>query len=271
MGSRGVSAVSALRQSAASLRYRRGKDRVGARSFAAVGMMRTMQLIADRDTRLIRFASALCGLAAFFLVTGALEKPAAGYAADGGRQLVYDVKHSVFGDIGTYTNLIQTIGADMTVTTTAHFRVTALGVSMHSEDAERTEKWRGDRLVSFQGVTKKNGDTTEIKGTANGDNFVIKSPTGTVNAPATVHPANPTSLKSLQSTTMMRVDNGKVEQVKLTGGEDTTVTVNGAPVPAREYEISGSTHYKVWINKQDVPVMFVVDDDSGEVTFTLKK
>jgi len=230
-----------------------------------------MHLIAVRATRLIRLASALCGLAAFFLMIGALENSAAGYAADGARQLVYDVKHSVFGDIGTYTNQIQTSGNDTTVTTTAHLRVSALGVSMHSEDAERTEKWQGDRLVSFQGVTKKNGDTTEISGAANGNSFVIKSPAGTVNAPATVHPANPTSLKSLQSTAMMRVDSGKVEQVKLSSGKDTTVTVNGAKVPAREYEITGSTHYKIWIDKQDVPIMFIVDDDSGEVTFTLKK
>ena len=231
----------------------------------------TMHLMTAHGKRLGRLALALSGLAALLLQAGALENPAAAYAADGARQLVYDVKHSVFGDIGTYTNQIQTNGNDTTVTTTAHFRVTALGVNMHSEDAQRTEKWQGDRLVSFQGITKKNGDTTEISGAASGDTFVIKSPAGTVTAPASVHPANPISLKSLQSTAMMRVDNGKVEQVKLSGGKDTTVTVNGAKIPAREYEITGSTHYKVWIDKQDVPVMFIVDDDSGEVTFTLKK
>jgi len=54
-------------------------------------------------------------------------------------------------------------------------------------------------------------------------------------------------------------------------GGDANVTVDGASVPAKEYEISGSTHYKIWIDKHDIPVMFVVDDDSGQVTFTLKK
>jgi hypothetical protein len=187
------------------------------------------------------------------------------------RQLVYDVKHSVFGDIGTYTNVIETDGADTTVKTIAKFEVTALGVSMHTENAERTERWKGDRLVYFHGVTKKNGDTIEINGEANGDKFVIESPSGTITAPATVHPANPWSVKSLESTTMMRVDTGRVEDVKIDRHNEITISVDGNKVKVREYEITGTTHYKIWIDKQDIPVKFIVDDDSGEVTFTLKK
>lgn len=230
-----------------------------------------MRLFAGRCRPFRRSYLSLFGLALLFLPAGGAGNPAAAYAADGTRQRVYQVQHSVFGDIGTYTNQIETAGPAMTVKTTAHFKVSALGISMHNEDAQRTEKWQGDRLVSFEGVTKKNGDVTEVKGQATGNNFVISSPLGTITAPGTIHPANPVSLKSLQSTTMMRVDNGKVEQVKLSGGGETTVSVNGNTVKAREYEITGSTHYKIWINNEDVPVKFVVDDDSGEVTFTLKK
>jgi hypothetical protein len=191
--------------------------------------------------------------------------------SDSPRQLVYDVKHSVFGDIGTYTNVIEASGTVITVKTTAHFLVKALGVGLHREDAQRVEQWQGDRLVYFHGVTVKNGETTEIDGKADGNSFVIKSPLGTINAPASVKPANPWSSRSLDSTTMMRVDNGKVEQVKISGGGQTSVNVDGASTAAKEYQIVGSTKYKIWIDQHDVPVMFVVDDDSGEVTFTLKK
>ena len=125
--------------------------------------------------------------------------------------------------------------------------------------------------MSFHGVTVKNGETTEINGKASGNNFVINSPLGTITAPGSVKPANPWSSRSIDSNEMMRVDNGKVEQVKVSGGGETNVTVDGASTPAKQYEISGSTHYKIWIDKHDIPVMFVVDDDSGQVTFTLKK
>src|SRR5712675_32762 len=185
--------------------------------------------------------------------------------------LRYRVHHSVFGNIGTYTNMVETAGDVTMVRTSVHFLVTMLGVALHREDAERTERWQGDRLISFVGTTKKNDDTTEVKGEASGNGFVIKSPLGTFTAPATVKPANPWSSKCLNSTTMMRLDNGRIEQVRVTGGSETTVAINGATIRAHQYQIDGATRYKIWIDQHDIPVMFVVEDDSGEVTFTLER
>jgi hypothetical protein len=191
--------------------------------------------------------------------------------AESPRELVYNVKHSIFGSIGTYSNLIESSGAMVTIKTTAHFLVTALGVGLHREDAERVEQFQGDRLMFFHGVTVKNGATTEIKGQASGNNFVIDGPAGQVTAPGSVKPANPWSKASIESSEMMRVDTGKVEKVKVSGGGQTNVNIDGASTPVREYDITGTTNYKVYIDNHDIPVMFVVDDDSGQVTFTLKK
>jgi hypothetical protein len=226
--------------------------------------------VAARDGRPCgRLAFVLRPMALLALLIAGTGHPAA--ASADVRQLVYNVKHSVFGDIGSYTNLIEANGAAVTIKTTAHFLVTALGVGLHREDAQRTEQWQGDRLMAFHGVTKKNGDTIEVQGKAEGNNFVISSPLGTITAPGTIKPANPWSSRSLDSTTMMRVDNGKVEQVSVKDDGQTNIALDGASVTAHEYEISGSTHYKIWIDKRDIPVMFVVDDDSGQVTFTLRK
>jgi hypothetical protein len=205
-----------------------------------------------------------------FLLAG-LYAGAAQAMAESPRQLTYDVKHSVFGDIGTYINTIETSGATTTVKTAAHFLVKALGVGLHREDAQRVEQFQGDRLVFFHGVTVKNGETLEVQGKAAGNNFVIDSPAGTVTAPASVKPANPWSTQSIESTEMMRVDTGKVEKVTVSGGAQTNVTIDGASTPVRVYDITGGAKYKVYIDNHDVPVMFVVDDDSGQVTFTLKK
>jgi hypothetical protein len=76
-------------------------------------------------------------------------------AATTTEQLRYRVQHSVFGNIGTYTNVVQIVGDMTRVRTSAHFLVTMLGVGLHREDAERTERWQGSRLKSFLGVTKK--------------------------------------------------------------------------------------------------------------------
>ena len=204
------------------------------------------------------------------MMTGlvALPGPAAAQAS---RNMVYKVTHSTYGDIGTYSNLVQTSGDATTVTTTVHLAVKVLGVTMHREDDQRTEQWKNNRLVAFHGVTDKNGNTIVVNGRARDNEFVITTPSGTYAAPASVHPANPWSAASLQSTTMMQVDTGKVDPVKVVGGAETTVEVNGAKIPAREYEIDGGRRSRVWIDRQGVPVKFTVDDDSGQVSFTLQR
>ena len=110
---------------------------------------------------------------------------------------------------------------------------------------ERTERWQGNRLVAFRGVTDKGDGPVEVKGEARGNNFVITSPQGTITAPASVHPANPWSSNFLHSNTMMRPDTGKLEQVRIGSGQETAVKLDSANVPAVKYEVDGSSKYTV--------------------------
>jgi Family of unknown function (DUF6134) len=187
------------------------------------------------------------------------------------RQLVYRVTHSVYGDIGTYINTIEPEATGTVVLTQARFDVRMLGIRVHHETAQRTERWQGGRLVAFDGVTDKGHGPVVVKGVARGNEFVITSPQGTIDAPASVHPANPWSANFLRSNAMMRPDTGRVEPVHVSGGEATEVTVGLDTVPARKYEISGNTSYTVWLDGRGVPVKFSVDDNTGKVTFILDK
>jgi Family of unknown function (DUF6134) len=191
--------------------------------------------------------------------------------ADTPAQFVYRVSHSVFGEIGSYSNTVEPSRDGITVQTRVHFEVSMLGVRMYREEAERTERWQGNRLVSFHGVTDKGDGPAEVKGEARGNGFVITSSHGTFTAPASVRPANPWSASFLGSNTMMRPDSGKIEQVRIGGGQETTIKIEGATIPAVKYEIDGSTRYTVWLDGRGVPVMFLIDDDTGKVTFTLAK
>jgi len=220
--------------------------------------------MASRMNLLARLAAVFIGV-----VIGVIAaRPA---AAQSPAQLVYRMHHSVFGDIGTYTNTVEPSRGGTTVKTHVHFEVKMLGVRLHHQDAERTERWQGNRLVSFQSVTDKGDGPKEVKGEARGNSFVVSSPQGTVTAPASVHPANPWSANFLHSTTMMRPDTGKIEQVRISGGQETAVKIDGATIPAVKYDIDGNTKYTVWLDARGVPVMFWADDDTGKVTFTLAK
>jgi len=220
--------------------------------------------MASRMNLLARLAAVFIGV-----VIGVIAaRPA---AAQSPAQLFYRMHHSVFGDIGTYTNTVEPSRDGTTVKIHVHFEAKMLGVRLHHQDAERTERWQGNRLVSFQSVTDKGDGPKEVKGEARGNSFVVRSPQGTVTAPASVHPANPWSANFLHSTTMMRPDTGKIEQVRISGGQETAVKIDGATIPAVKYDIDGSTKYTVWLDARGVPVMFWADDDTGKVTFTLAK
>lgn len=222
-----------------------------------------------RVTPLALVVHALTRAATLGVFAGALVAGTA--RAETPAEFIYRVSHSTFGDIGTYSNTIQPGRDGTTVQTQAHFEVSMLGVRMYREDAERTERWQGNRLVSFHGVTDKGNGPAEVTGEARGNGFVITSSQGTVTAPASVHPANPWSNNFLSSNTMMRPDSGKLEQVQIGGGQETAVKIDGATIPAVKYEVDGSTRYTVWLDGRGVPVMFVIDDNTGKVTFTLAK
>src|SRR5256885_4313803 len=162
----------------------------------------------SRTNPLARRAMIIVGLLAGLVAAGPVM-------AQDSAQFIYHVNHSVFGDIGTYSNTVEPTRDGATVKTQAHFEVKMLGVRMHREDAERTERWQGNRFVAFRGVTDKGDGPVEVKGEARGNNFIITSPQGTITAPGSVHPANPWSSNFLHSNTMMRPDTGKLEQVRI--------------------------------------------------------
>src|SRR5438105_8879859 len=103
--------------------------------------------------------------------------------AEGAAQLTYRVNHSVFGDIGTYTNTVEPTSDGATVKTKAHFEVKMLGVRMYREEADRTERWQGNRLVSFRGVTNKADGREAVQGDAHGNTFGIGWRKATIPAP----------------------------------------------------------------------------------------
>ena len=184
-------------------------------------------------------------------------------------QLTYRVTHSVYGNIGSYINTVEPANGGTTVLTRAHFEVKMLGIKLYNEDAQRTERWQGNRLISFNGVTSKGDQSMVVKGEARGNSFVINSPEGTITAPASVHPANPWSPNFLSSNTMMRPDSGRIERVRVSGAQEAVITIDGRSVRTKKYEVEGDSRYTVWLDGHGVPVMFVVDDNSGKVTFTL--
>jgi hypothetical protein len=188
------------------------------------------------------------------------------------QKLVYQVRHPIYGRIGTYTNLVDTNGGHTTVTTEGRIRVSFLGIVLYRQDFDRIERWAGERLISFQGLTTTNGRSVEVKGEAEGDRFAVQSPSGYFMAPAMVKLANPWSDTVLKGETMLTPDRGQLEDVQVRLAEMSELAINGARLRTQRFEIArptGEKRYDVWIDDEGTPVMFSVNTRRGMVTFTL--
>jgi hypothetical protein len=187
-------------------------------------------------------------------------------------RLDYSIHHSKYGNIGSYSNTIDNEGQNTTVTTKENIAVKVLGITAHRQNAERVEKWNGDRLTYFHAVTDINGKSTPVDGVAQGDHFQITSPKGATEAPANIRIANPWSPKLMNGDTILLPDDGTVSKVQITPAQDTMVKVGGNDVQAKLYDINfvgTNKHYQVWFDSSGTPVMFNQVDNSGTVTFTL--
>ncbi|MSP93701.1 MAG: hypothetical protein EXR00_00385 [Alphaproteobacteria bacterium] len=189
-------------------------------------------------------------------------------------RLTYNVRHSTYGGIGTYTNIIDKVGNTTTVKTEGRIRVGLAGIYLYRQDADRTERWVGDRLVAFQGTTKTNDNPVlAVSGAAQGDSFVVTSESGTYSAPAGVRPANPWSAEVLKGNTLFTPDRGRIEQVQVSGGQEESVSVDGADMRAKHYNIDrgGGRKYEVWLDGQGTVVKFALVNTNNTISFTLDR
>ncbi len=187
-------------------------------------------------------------------------------------RLDYRASHSIYGDIGTYSNAIETDGDTTTVTTTLDIKVSILGVVAYRRSAHRVETWMGDRLVRFQGTSLLNGKTIVLSGAAQGDEFILTSPSGKVSAPPSIRVANPWTTNNLKGDTIFSPDDGAIRKARLTDAGEMSVIIQAQNIRAHEYDVAlvgTAKHYQVWFDAVGTPVMFRVFDSDGICTFTL--
>ncbi|MDB5405247.1 MAG: hypothetical protein JWL84_159 [Rhodospirillales bacterium] len=210
--------------------------------------------------RLLRWASAV----AVVLSVSAVP-------AQAGQQTYnYVVEHPTYGKIGTYSDTVTQDNGQMRIDTRLRVAVRVLGIVMHREEADRTEIWSGNRLVSFHSVTTTNGKTLLVDGAARGNEFVITSPFGTNVAPADVYTSSPwTARLSRPSVTMMSTKTGKLEQAHLVAADQSIEAVSGTPTPVRHFQIATDKRQDVWLSPRDVPLRFRTEVGGTPIDFTL--
>jgi hypothetical protein len=182
----------------------------------------------------------------------------------------YSVVHPIYGDIGTLTDTIDRSPETTRINARLRIAVTLLGIVVSRQETDTTEILHGDRLISLQSVTDKDGQHLEIHGEAQGDHFVVDTPAGSFAGPATIAPSDPWVLKRTGEKTVVFTDTGRIVTVQISGGDYDRVAVNGASVSARHFIVTSVKRQEVWLDDREIPVMFRTVEDGTPIDFVLK-
>jgi hypothetical protein len=100
---------------------------------------------------------------------------------------------------------------------------------------------------------------------------MITRPTGTVVAPANIHPSNPWSANILGSSTLMSTKTGKLFNVRLGKTEEKLVVLRDHQALLREYQVIGEKRQVLWLDDQGTPVGFRTEEDGTPIDFILTR
>ncbi len=187
-------------------------------------------------------------------------------------QLVYtySVRHPFYGEIGTFTDTIDRDPEATRIDGRLRIAVKFLGIVVYRQESDITAIMREDRLVSLQSATKKDGEHLEVRGEAQGDQFVVNATAGSFAGPATSLPSDPFFLTGTGEGTMIFTDTGEIIDVQVSGGDHSTVSVNDNSVSARHFIVEGVTRREVWLDNRGIPVKFSVVEKGTPIDFVLE-
>ena len=184
---------------------------------------------------------------------------------------VYQISHSRYGEIGTHTITLSRQGASTIATVKLRIKVKVLFVTLHKVSAERSETWRGGRLVGYASTTKENDKLFKVAAKEEGGQLVIGGPGGKKTAPLGVFPTNPWNIAILKAKKVMDTKTGQIKNVlSVTSAGDEMITAMGKPMKAKKYVFQSDVKRELWYGPGGKLLKFRVFRDGNAVSFTLK-
>lgn len=149
--------------------------------------------------------------------------------------------------IGTHKITFHRDGENLDVRIDIALAVSFGPITVFRYEHRNREVWRGGRLVSIETHTNDDGTVYDVKGRATDKGFEIDSSSeGHVIAPAGIVPASYWNPDTLKQTELLDTQRGRIVHVKLSPVGESMVDVNGVPLKAREYEMSGDLRMRLW-------------------------
>lgn len=209
----------------------------------------------------VRAVAVAAGLGVILVVAPALAAP---------KVYVFSVMHPTYGRIGTLTDTVDRSADGTRIDLQLRIAVKLVGIVVYRQDADITAIMHGDKLVSLESVTDKDGQHLEVHGKAEFGGFAVNATAGSFTGPATTAPSSPWLLTRTGRGTLIYPSTGRIRDAQVSGGEVETISMDGVAVSLRHFVVTGLNREDVWLDSAGIPVMFRSFEDGTPIDFVLQ-
>jgi len=217
-------------------------------------------------SKLLPRAAAL--VLALALGAASMQRAEAATSSDPTTQL-YRVTHSMFGEIGRFSQTIRAEGNQVVVESELNVRVTMLfsAIVLHEVRSSMREVWGGGKLIAYDSVTHTDGTVTALHGWAQPGSFAVSGPGGDTILPADVSPLSPWSISLTRARLLISPETGLPRQVAVAAATAQRLDLGNRTVIARHFVARGDEAFELWYDEHDQPVKLTIEAGIGTVSF----
>lgn len=199
-----------------------------------------------------------------FLLVAAQSAVAISMGVFSDRELAFTVTRNG-KPIGSHVYTFDRDGERVRVDIRTEIDFRLLSVPIYRFKHESHEVWVGDRLIRMVSKTNDNGDPVQLEVRADGAALTVGNPDESIKVDADAIPASLWNRVVVKRQHLLDTVNGAVMTTKATDLGEETLTIDGKPVTARRYRLSGDYHRDLWYDASNgklVRVRFKAADGS---------
>ncbi len=181
----------------------------------------------------------------------------------------YNVRHTIFGGIGTHTIQVARKGRNFVVTMDARIEVKLMFMTVLRLHTWGREVWTDGRLVAFDSRSDEDGDLTTVSVRANSGGLVMEGPRGQSNVTGPVAVTNPWSRSILSAPVLIEPTSGRLLSVGTRSAGEQFIEALGRTVKAQKHVVSGDMEAELWFTDDGTWLRMEFSKAGGRVTISL--
>ena len=153
-------------------------------------------------------------------------------------------------EIGRQTLAFSRADGELAVDTRVEIAVKVLFVTVHRFRRSARSVWRDGRVRSYTARTDDNGTKSRLDIAVRGDSLAIDADGTPRTAPRALKLREFWNIDILSETRVIDTRTGEVEEISVSGPQETALELGGKRIPARRYRLTGKVPRDLWYDRK---------------------